>query len=324
MTTKEKLLKLFEARKGVYFSGEEIARQLSVSRAAVWKAVNALRKEGYSIDAVPNRGYCLAADTDILSPQGIQKYLEAPCADLRIQVVPRADSTNALVREKANAGEKEGFTLIANEQTAGRGRMGRSFYSPEGTGAYLSLLLRPDRCPAGQAVRITTTAAAAMCQAIESVCGEKPGIKWVNDIFVRGRKVCGILTEGSFGLESGLLEYAVLGVGINVYEPEGGFPAPLADVAGALLDHRADDFKNRLVAAFLNRLMAFYRSGDPAAALEAYRHYSLVVGREVTVHAASGDRRALVLGIDDECHLDLRYDDGTEANLSCGEISVRL
>lgn len=324
MTTKEALLQLFESNKGTYFSGEEIAAELSVSRAAVWKAVNALRKDGYCIDAVTNRGYCLSVHTDILSPQGIEKYLEESCSDLDLHVVPQTDSTNALLRQQANAGAAEGYTLIANEQTAGRGRYGRSFFSPVGTGAYLSVLLRPNHCPALQAVRITTMAAAAMCKAIEEVCDEAPGIKWVNDIFVRGKKVCGILTEGSFGLENGLLEYAVLGVGINVYEPDEGFPEELREIAGALFDHPRNDMKNRLVAAFLNRLMSYYRSEDPSDYLETYRQYSLVLGREVTVLSPSGDRKAQVLAIDDACHLQLRYDDGTEANLSSGEISIRL
>ena len=324
MTTKEKLLKLLETHRGSWFSGEEIAGQLAVSRAAVWKAVNALRGEGYSIDAVPNRGYCLSETTDILSPQGIRKYLHGPAGALELHVLAAADSTNALVQQQANAGAAEGYTLIANAQTAGKGRCGRSFYSPDGTGAYLSVLLRPENCPAARSIRITTLAAVAMCRAIEEVSGETPGIKWVNDIFLRGKKICGILTEGAFSMETGMLESAVLGVGINVYAPRDGFPPELAEIAGSLFPSPRSDMKNRLVAAFLNQLMALYRAEDPAAVLEAYRRYSLVVGREVTVRAPSGDRKALVLGIDDDCRLELRYDDGTEASLSCGEISVRL
>lgn len=324
MTTKEALLKLFEANKGTYFSGEEIAGELSVSRAAVWKAVNALRKDGYRIDAVTNRGYCLSVHTDILSPQGIQKYLDQCCSDLNIHVLAQADSTNTLVREQANAGSAEGYTLISNEQTAGRGRYGRSFFSPSGTGAYLSVLLRPNHCPARQAVGITTMAAAAMCLAIEEVCGETPGIKWVNDIFVRGKKVCGILTEGAFGLENGMLEYAVVGVGINVYAPEGGFPEPLREIAGALSEQPRNDLKNHLVASFLNHLMAYYHSDDSSEYLDTYRRYSLVLGKEVTVLSPSGSRKAQVLGIDDECRLQLRFEDGTEETLSSGEISIRL
>ena len=128
--------------------------------------------------------------------------------------------------------------VIANEQTAGRGRLSRSFFSPKDTGIYMSLLLRPKNYSAKQAVRITTMAAVAMCEAIETVSDEKAEIKWVNDIFVRGEKVCGILTEGSFNLESGLLDYAVLGIGINIYQPKDGFPNELSSIAGAVFSEK--------------------------------------------------------------------------------------
>ncbi len=324
MTTKDALLKLFESNKGIYLSGEEIAAELSVSRAAVWKAVNTLRSDGYCIDAATKRGYCLSVHTDILSSQGIEKYLDDCCRDLDIQVLAKTDSTNAQVRQKANAGAAEGFTLLANAQTEGRGRLGRSFYSPNDTGIYLSLLLRPNRFPAQQSVRITTMAAAAMCRAIEEVCGETPGIKWVNDIFLRGKKVCGILTEGAFGLENGILEYAVVGVGINVYPPQGGFPDEIREIAGALSEQSQSDLKNHLAAAFLNHFMHYYHSADPSEYLEAYRRYSIVVGQRVTVHSPCGSCSALVLGIDDLCRLQLRYPDGREATLSSGEISIQI
>ena len=134
MTTKDKLLGLFEENKGIYFSGEEIAGKLCVSRAAVWKAVKSLRDEGYVIDAVTNKGYCLSTNTDILSPQGIQKYIKQEYKNMDINVIPVIGSTNDLVREKANEGYDEGYVVISNEQTKGRGRYGRKFFSPSGTG----------------------------------------------------------------------------------------------------------------------------------------------------------------------------------------------
>mgnify|MGYP003015622253 FL=1 len=137
MSTKENILALFEENKGIYFSGEEIAVQLSVSRAAVWKAVNALRSDGYVIDAVPNKGYRLSMNTDILSVQGIEKYLDPQNRQLTIQVLPEVSSTNTMLREKANEEIPEGYVIIANGQTEGRGRRGRSFYSPVDTGIYL-------------------------------------------------------------------------------------------------------------------------------------------------------------------------------------------
>lgn len=324
MTTKERLLELFEANKGSYLSGEEIAGQLCVSRAAVWKAVKSLRNEGYAIDAVTNKGYCLSVKTDILSPQGIQKYLEPEYRNLDISVLLTVDSTNVLVREKANSGLAEGYTVIANEQTAGRGRYGRKFFSPNGTGVYLSMLLRPFHYSASQAVRITTIAAVAMCEAIEETSGEKAQIKWVNDIYVRGKKVCGILTEASFGLESGLLEYAVLGVGLNVYRPKEGFPKELEEIAGSIFDSTQDDMKNRLVAAFFNRFMRYYKAQDQSVYIEKYRSYSLAIGRQVTVISSKQTRSAYAYGIDDECRLQVKYDDGETESLSYGEITIKL
>ena len=324
MATRERLLTLLEGDQGAYLSGEELAGTLGVSRNAVWKAVKTLQREGYAIDAVPNRGYRLSVENDILSPQGIQKYLDDGCRGLCVEVFPRVDSTNALVREKAAAGAPAGYAAVAAAQTAGRGRLGRRFYSPAGTGVYLSLLLRPENCAANRAVRITTMAAVAMCEAIESVSDEKAEIKWVNDIFIAGRKVCGILTEAAFDLESGLLEYAVLGVGVNVCAPDGGFPEELRHIAGAVFRSPQRDIKNRLTGAFLNRFMAIYAHPEDTGYGAAYRRRSLAVGKRVTVVSPDRSRSALVLGVDEECRLLVRYGDGSEEALSTGEISIRL
>ncbi len=324
MTTKEKLLALFESGKGTYFSGEEIAKQLQISRAAVWKGVKTLRSEGYPIDAVTNKGYCLSTATDILSNQGIQKYLAPQCACLDLVVVPEVSCTNLWVREKAHQGALEGCAIIANHQLQGRGRLGRSFFSPPETGIYLSLLLRPQQYSAQQAVRITTMAAVAVCEAIEAVSGQPAQIKWINDIYVGGKKVCGILTEASFGLENGLVEYAVLGVGINVYPPRQGFPKELESIAGAVFQSPQDDGKNRLAAEFLNRFMDGYTHLEQADYVEKYRARSLVLGREVSVLTGGQAKQATALEIDDACRLRVRYLDGQEESLSSGEVSLKL
>jgi len=318
VTTKEKFLTLLESRRGSFVSGEEAARELSVTRAAVWKAVKALCQEGYPIDAVPNRGYCLSEAGDVLSAQGIAKYLNP---ELRPTVHKSVDSTNAALRALAEQGAAEGTVVLAGAQSRGRGRYGRQFYSPAGTGVYLSILLRPAGDPQ-QTVLLTAAAAAAMCQAMEALGVEHPQIKWVNDIFLHGKKVCGILSEASFSLETGAPEYVVVGAGINVYAPAGGFPAELADIAGAVWDTPVPDGKNKLAAEFLNRFWAMYRSGDPADFLEDYRRRSLVVGKPVTVLSGEARRKALALGIDDRCRLRVRFEDGQEQALSYGEVSI--
>lgn len=322
MTTKEKLLELFESSREVYLSGEEIAHKLSVSRSAVWKAVKTLQNEGYAIDAVTNKGYCLSNQTDIVSAQGIRKYLRAGIQDMEICVTDTVESTNASLRDKANLGKPEGYMILANEQTAGRGRASRSFFSPKDTGIYMSLLLRPTNCSAKQAVRMTTMAAVAVCEAIETVSDEKAEIKWVNDIFVRGKKVCGILTEGAFNLESGLLDYAVLGIGINVYQPKNGFPEELSSIAGAVFEEKQNDVKNKLISAFLDRFYEYY-SGTMNH-VEAYRKRNFVIGEQVTLTSGSESKNATVLGIDDECRLLVEYPDGTQDRHSSGEIHICL
>lgn len=324
MRTRDKLLALFESARGTYFSGEELAQDLGVSRAAVWKAVKALQSDGYPIDAVPNRGYCLSAGTDILSAQGIRKYLRENLPALTIEVLPEAVSTNALVREKAAEGAEEGYVLLANGQTQGRGRLGRAFFSPKDTGIYMSLLLRPEEARGEEATQLTTMAAVAMCEAMEAVSGERIGIKWVNDLFLREKKVCGILTEGAFDLEAGRLEYAVLGLGVNLYPPEDGFPEELADIAGALFPTRQSDGKNRLAAEFLNRFFAYYHRDAKENYIESYRARSIVIGREVTLLTQKGEEAVTVTAIDDRCRLHVRHADGSETVHSSGEIRIKM
>ena len=324
MTTKEKLLALLEDSKGTFFSGEEIARTLQVSRAAVWKAVNALREDGYTVDAATNKGYRLSPDLDILSPQGIRRFLKPEYRDLDLTVLPTAPSTNALVREKANQGCPEGCVIVACEQTAGRGRYGRQFFSPVDSGVYLSLLLRPTAYSPQQATCLTAAAAAAMCQAIEAVTGQQPGIKWVNDIFLHGKKVCGILTEAAVGLETGTLNYMVLGAGVNLYPPAEGFPEEIQSIAGSVLERSCPEAKNRLVGEFLNRFWDFYSHPECRAYLEDYRARSLAIGRNVTVLSAGKAVSAYAYGIDDDFRLLVRYENGDTEALSYGEIRIQL
>ena len=345
--TKEALLVLFEKNKGKYFSGEEIAEELDVSRTAVWKAVESLRSDGYPIEAVKSRGYCLSPDTDIVSGQGVGKYLDEKL-DLDFEVFDEVVSTNTLLKEKAASGAREGTVVIANSQTGGKGRMGRSFYSPMNTGLYISVLLRPSDIPPQQALKITTMAAVAACKAIDSVVidgaqdegtsgakksakrsknakEELPQIKWVNDIFFHDWKVVGILTEASISMENGNLEYAVLGIGFNVYAPEGGFPEEIKDIAGAILPERTPDAKNKIAAEFLNSFFAIYRDAKHLKYEKDYKGRCLVLGKDVDVIPTGGGekRRAKVLDITDDCNLIVKYEDGTKATLSSGEVSVR-
>jgi BirA family biotin operon repressor/biotin-[acetyl-CoA-carboxylase] ligase len=185
------------------------------------------------IDSVTNRGYCLSHGSDILSEAVLRGYLH-DCPPLELDVFDTVDSTNTVCLKRASGGDRRTYAAVAGGQTRGRGRRGRSFFSPDGTGLYMSILLRPSGLSADEAVKFTTIAAVAVSEAIEAVACKTASIKWVNDIYVSGRKACGILTEASFNPEDGTLDYAVVGIGINVYEPQGGFPEEIKDRAGAL------------------------------------------------------------------------------------------
>lgn len=323
MGTKEKLLALLESRKGEFVSGEEIARELAVSRTAVWKAVNALRNTGYEIDAAQNRGYCLDAHTDILSIQGIRQLLGSDDSEFNLELIPCTASTNALLRDRAAAGAPEGSVILANQQTQGRGRLGREFYSPPDTGIYLSLLLRPRGMEPSKAVKLTTMAAVAACDAIEKVSGKEASIKWVNDIYLNEKKVCGILTEASYSLESGSLDYVILGIGFNVYPPAGGFPSELAGIADSILKIQTDQGKNRLAASFLRRFLEIYRGTAERDYAAVYRAKSMVIGQPIRVISPAGTRNAYALDVDRDCRLIVRWEDGTVESLSSAEVSIR-
>ena len=305
-----------------YISGAELAGRLGVSRTAVWKAMGQLRAQGYLIESVTNKGYRLSSRSDVLSAAGVERHLKAP--GLRIQVVDRVDSTNAAMKRMAAEGAPHGSVLIANEQSAGRGRMGRSFYSPPGTGIYMSLLLRP-HTGAQRATLVTASAAVVVAEAIEQLAGEPVQIKWVNDVLFHGRKVCGILTEAAMDFESGLIDYVVPGIGVNTAVPAEGFPEELQGIAGAAFGiEQVPELRCRLAAEILNRFMGYYACLGSRACYEAYKSRSVVIGKDVQL--LSPGKEALpvrVLDIDEDFALVVRTKDGQVQRVNAGEISLR-
>ena len=261
--------------------------------------------------------------TDRLSVSGIKKYL-GESGEFSLTVLPEVTSTNTAAKQAAESGAPHFSVFIADRQTAGRGRLGRSFFSPGATGLYMSVILRPQS--GADTAMITSAAAVCMAEAIERVFGVSPEIKWVNDLLICGKKVCGILTEASFSADSSYVNHVVLGMGINVYPPDGGFPQELRDIAGALTDVRTDGLRCRLAAAILDRFGALYDSmlSGGSDYIDGYRSRSIALGRDVTVLTARDSYQAHVVGIDDRCHLLVRLPDGSEQTLSSGEISIRL
>ena len=262
-SSRERILSLLEQNRGVFVSGEQIAEQLNISRNSVWKAVRALRKEGYKIAAVTNRGYNLTEDNDKLSVQGIRQYLQIPENACRIQVYKELPSTNLTAKELAIQGVPHGTVIIAERQTAGAGRASGSFFSPEG-GLYMSLVIRPDDSEKGKnKERFALRAADSAAQAVEEVCGVKPEIQNSRDLLLNGRKICGILTESGGEIETGMIHWLVLGIGIHFSTPADAFPEELKDTDGSIYPKmNAEHYikhphatRNHLAAAIINRIL---------------------------------------------------------------------
>ncbi len=324
MNLKDQVLKELENRKGGFVSGNELAEKFHVSRNAVWKAVRSLLSEGHEIKAVTKKGYCLSQESNVLTSAAIEKQLGTLSDTFDVEVHKTLTSTNTVLKERAAQGAYEGSVIIAEEQTAGRGRLGRSFYSPSETGVYFSILLRPDVRTA-DATLLTTAAAVAVAQAVETVTGTTAQIKWVNDIFCNGKKVCGILTEGSFSMENGAMDYAVVGIGLNVTPPIGGFPENINSIAAAVCktDQSAPDVRARIVAEILKRFWHYYKKLSAKEYLADYKERSMIIGKDIDVISGDKIRIAHAIEIDDDCRLVVQFEDGSVEILSSGEISIR-
>lgn len=319
---KDDMLSLLEKNKGSYLSGQELAKQLFVTRSAVWKAITLLRKDGYNIEAVTNKGYLLAKNNDILSEQSIRPFLKGGAVQYRLDIRKSLPSTNTELKKQAANGEKEGLVLIANEQTAGRGRMGRSFYSPADKGIYLSLLIRPE-LQADQAVLLTTLTAVSVAKAIESVVGLTVGIKWVNDLYFGDKKIVGILTEGGLDVESGTLQYAVIGIGINVFTDD--FPEEIKDNAASLTEINEQNTISRsfLTAQILNQIAEDLPLLNSKAFIPEYKSRSILLGKEIYVIKKNLKIPAVALDIDNTASLVVQYEDGSIETLSSNDVSIR-
>ena len=320
MELKQVVLRQLLARDG-YQSGEALAAEAGVSRNAVWKAICRLRKEGYLIESSSRLGYRLSSENDCLSAEPVSKVLKGVARKCEITVFDTVDSTNTLLKQAAEEGAPEGTVFAAIQQTGGRGRLGRRFYSPPRTGLYFSLLLRPDQS-ATDALTLTALAAVAAARGIEVVTGCRVGIKWVNDLYWKDRKICGILTEGSVDLERSGLQWAVLGMGINLTSPEGGFPSDCAQKAGAVEETPVPGRRAALLGAVLNAFFEEYPRREEKRFLREYRNRSILIGRRVVPSDGSFPNGATAVGIDDGGGLILRGDDGEEKVLTSGEISI--
>lgn len=320
MTTKNNvLLALLDCKD--HLSGGELAEKLGVSRNAVWKSVKALQAEGFDIKAVPNRGYFLNSSVSVLNETVIRKYL--PKGDNRkIFIFDSIDSTNNYAKYLAASGAENGVLVTAETQNAGKGRMGRSFYSPSGGSIYMSVVLRPQTDMESSQL-ITSCIAVATAEAIDCVCSTDVKIKWVNDLFLGGKKICGILTEASLNFENGRLDYAVAGIGINLKSVKNSFSQQLSEIATSIEDETGNiPDRCRLIAEILKNIDLYMSNMEKRNFLNEYRRRSFILGKRIAVSKFNSERMATAIGISDNAGLIVRYDDGNEETLNSGEARI--
>lgn len=238
--------------------------------------------------------------------------------ELDVEIFDTLDSTNKTA--KALSDEKTQALVIAKGQTVGRGRLGRSFYSPKG-GAYFSLLLRPKLSPQN-ALNITTAAAVAVCRAIEKLSNKNSKIKWVNDIFIDGKKVCGILCESAFSHDGTKMNYAVLGIGANLFPPENGFPDDIKQIAGSVFDEPCEELYFDFIFQTVNEFFKMYISLEKADFWEEYKDRSFLIGKEISFIKNGENKTATVLDIEKSFGLVVKYKDGSVETLTTGEVTI--
>ena len=322
MTTKEKVLRYLEQFQARVVSGQEIANRLKLSRNSVWKAIKVLQADGVAIIALPNKGYQLDTIPDYLSKSSIIPLLtEKPDY---MAVYPSIDSTNNVAKTLVAEQPIVKGVILSEEQTNGRGRLGRQFYSPGKTGLYMSLIYKNDQQT--DAASLTTAAAVAICKAIERLTDKQPVIKWVNDIFLDGKKVCGILTEGILSMETGTIDTIIVGIGLNFRQPN-MIPADIQSIMGTLFNEVTPPItRNELASEIINQMNCLYDNLKQYNHLTEYRKRCFVLGERVSFMDKETKKRVSGIAneIDDEGGLVIKLDDKKVKTLRYGEISIQL
>ncbi|MCI5951515.1 MAG: biotin--[acetyl-CoA-carboxylase] ligase [Anaerostipes sp.] len=306
-----------------YLSGEQLSQKFGVSRTAIWKYIKQLREEGYEIESVTRRGYRLLQTADRITASEILSRNQASWVGKSIEYFEVTDSTNQRIYDFAEKGREEGLLAVAEEQTGGKGRRGRSWVSPPGTGIWMSLLLRPKVEPQ-KASMVTIVAALAMTKAMEKITGMEIRIKWPNDVVLNGKKVCGILTEMSAELEE--IHYIIVGIGINANTES--FPEDIQDRATSIyLESGKKVERAAFIAEFCVQFEQYYERflemGNLAFLKEEYESYLINIGREVKIIKKKEERVRKALGINELGELIVAKSDGTTEIIFSGEVSVR-
>ena len=329
MKTKEAVLLYLQENSGEPISGEKMALALNKSRTSIWKAIQSLKKEGYAIDSSTNKGYTLSENNDVLSEQQINQELiqQHHPIDWVIQTMESTTSTNDLAKLYANQNSTTPAIFISEEQTAGRGRLGRTFVSPAKSGLYISLCLFPT--VALEDLSLITCATAVACvETLEELTGKSLNIKWVNDLFCQDKKVGGILTEVISDFESQQVQALIVGIGINLIDSPQSFPEELHSVVGSIFsskeEYNESSFnRNHFIAQFLEKWTFYYQNLSKREFISTYKEHSNVIGKFVNVFEGSQTYSAYAKDIDENGHLIIEKEDNSLYTLSYGEVSIR-
>ena len=323
MRSRDQILTLLRAAPQSYLSGEQISRALNLSRAAVWKQIEGLRAEGFSIEARDARGYRLTGAPDLLDAATLRRELD--CRTLRgpLEVLPTTDSTNLQARLRAEAGAPEGTIVIADQQQSGKGRLGRFWASPAGVNLYCSVLLRP-QMPVQQAPQLTFLSAVAVARTLAAVCDLQATVKWPNDILVGGAKIAGLLNE--MDAETERINYVVLGIGINLNMTAEQFPATLNYPAtSVLLETGRTVRRHGFVRVLLERLDRYYAEflqHGFAPIRQRWESLCPIIGRRVRVADGSGGLTGIVIGLEPDGALRLQLDSGASERIVAGDVRL--
>lgn len=319
---KTEILTLLRESTG-YISGQELCEKYEISRTAVWKIINQLKEQGYEIEAVPNKGYHLVSQSDVLTKDEIASRMQTTWIGKELHYFESTGSTNVDVKRLLEDGAKEGVLAVAGEQTQGRGRRGRDWISPPDTNIYMTLGLRPDFQP-DLAPTMTLIMAMAVAMAVKDVCQLDVQIKWPNDVVIGGKKICGILTEMS--IETGFIQYVVVGVGINVNQKD--FAKEICETATSLCKETGDVVLRAPVIAktmeyFEDYYQRFLQTKDLTLLMDEYNGILVNKDQRVKVLDPKGEYEGVALGIDEKGELIVQKEDGVRVNVYAGEVSVR-
>lgn len=319
---KNRILSMLKNRKSEFLSGEKISEEFGVTRAAIWKNMNALKEEGYDIESVPRKGYRIISSPDILTLPEIENSLHTEYIGRNLYYFDSITSTNVKAKEIA-LDEPEGTVVVAEEQTGGIGRLGRSWISPKKKGIWLSIILKPEVEPMNVS-KIALVGAAAVNKALKDM-GINSQIKWPNDIVVNGKKICGILTEMS--CELNMVNYVVIGIGINVNLDKTDIPEDLQGKATSLKEAINEEVDRKiLLANILNNFEELYKDfkiGDISDTIEICRDNSVLLGEEVRIIRGKETRIGKALDINSEGELVVQFENNVVENIFSGEVSLR-